>query len=306
MHRNHGTRWRGAAGGLAVLIASATLVSPNALAGITPKVKLTDKHSQIKPLKSDRDRKTQMTNVSYTQDVRSDGEAVTVTLNGWPVSEMSGGQDTGLINYAVIDGTNHLSVTIAPPPDHKKTHTVDKASALIQKDDATVFSFKWRADAEPPQPLPLHKEITFQSGTHFGPRAWQNAPKITLDTATKEAIRAQAHRFRDILNTKSLDGMAKMFAVRDHDQAISYGETQEQNTAEARADYQEMLARPDWRMEPVHDAQMQFHLLADNRVVLVDYGLDNEVLETVPDSNGDTNGFYMYLCLLDGQWTIVR
>lgn len=242
----------------------------------------------------------------YTEDIRSDGEAVTVLLNGWPISEMQGGQDAGLINYAVIDGTNHLAVTIAPPPSHTKAHTVDKATALIQKDSTTVFSLKWRADAEPPQPLPLHKEITFQSGTHFGPRAWQTAPQITLDTTTKEAIRVQAHRFRDTLNAKNLDGMVKVFAVRDREDAISHGEAPEQNAVEARGEYQEMLARPDWHMEPVHDDHMQFHLLADNRVVLVDYGEDNGVLETVPDSNGDINGFFMYLSFLDGQWTIVR
>jgi len=308
VHRNHGTRWRGAAGALAVFIASAASVGPDALAGITLKVGPADKHSQTKQPRSARDRRTQTTNVAYTQDVQSDGEVVTVTLNGWPVADLKGGQDTGLISYAVVDGANHLSVTIAPPAGGKKPGPADAATVLIQRDDAPPFSLKWRADAQPPQPLPLHREITFQSGqsgSHFGPRAWQNAPPVTLDAA-EQAIRAQVHRFRDTLNAKDLEAMVRTFAARDREDARAHGETPQQNEAAARADYQEMLAEPHWRMEPIHDERLQYHLVAGGRVVLVDYGDGRHVLTTVPAPNGDVSAFDLYLSLINGQWTIVR
>ncbi len=247
-----------------------------------------------------------VTSAAYTQDVRSFSQIVTVTLNGWPIADVVGGQDAGLINYAVIDGANHLAATIAAPPGGKKADLVGTAMVLIQKDDATVFALKWKADATPPQPLPIHKELTFESGTHFGPRVWQSAPQITLDTATKQTIRAQIHRFHDTLDAKDLDGMVRMFAVRDREDALSHGEAPQQNAIAAREDYQEMLSRPHWRMEPVHDDHLQFYLIADKRVVLVDYGPDSGVLETVPDASGDVNGFHLYLSLVNGQWTIVR
>lgn len=302
MQWNHSTRRTGivrvTAGCLAVL---ATLV---VLANAAPKSTLAKKPNFAKKLA--KDRRAQMTDVFYAQDVRSFSQILTVTLNGWPVADVVGGQDAGLINYAVIDGANHLAATIAAPPGGKKTDLVGTAMVLIQKDDATVFALKWKADATPPQPLPIHKELTFESGTHFGPRVWQSAPQITLDAATKQAIRAQAHRFRDTLDAKDLDGMVRMFAVRDREDALSHGEAPQQNAIAAREDYQEMLSRPHWRMEPVHDDHLQFHLIADKRVVLVDYGPDNGVLETVPDPSGDVNGFHLYLSLVNGQWTIVR
>lgn len=247
-----------------------------------------------------------MTHANYTQDVQSDGEAVTVLLNGWPIADIQGGQQAGLINYAIIDGTNHLTATINPPPGKGKPGTSDTATALIQNGNATIFHLKWKANAAPPQPLPVHQETTFQSGTRFGPRVWQNAPPITLDDATKQAIRAQVHRFRDALDAKNLDGMVQMFAARDREDAVSHGESPEQNTVAARKDYQEMLADPHWHMAPVHDDKIQFHLIVDKRVVLVDYGRDTHILTTIAAPSGDVSAFDLYLSLINGQWTIVQ
>ena len=309
MRRDHEIcRW-GTAGALVAFFASAAFVSPNALAQITLKERSANTHSQTKPAwkREAQKKRNQITNIDYTQDVRSDGEAVTVTLNGWPIADMHGWQEAGLISYAVVDGANHLSVTVAPP--HKKTHRGDEVTVLIQQWDTPVFSLTWKADAEPPQPLPLHREITFQSHTHFGPRAWQNAPQITLDAAKKQAIRTQAHRFRDILEAKNLDGMVKVFAVRNREDAISHGEDPEQNAVTVRRHFQEMLADPHWHMEEVYDDHMQFHLMADRRVVHVGYvaaGMDLDVLTTLPSPEGEVISFDMYLSFLNGQWTIVR
>ncbi|AMR28505.1 hypothetical protein A0257_16335 [Hymenobacter psoromatis] len=241
----------------------------------------------------------------YTEDVRSDGEAVTVLLNGWPIADMQGGQHAGLINYALVDGPNYLAVTIAPPPGGKPG-SVDIATVLIQNGAKNVLSVQWKARTTPPPPLPLHQAATFQSGTHFGPRVWQTAAPITLDEATKAAIRAQIHRLHDLLETKDLNGMVQLFAVRDREDALSHGESPEQNTAAARKDYQQMLADPHWRMAPVHDDRLQFHLLADKRVVLADYGKDTQVLTTLPTPSGDITAFELYLSQVNGQWIIVH
>ena len=246
-----------------------------------------------------------MTDASYTQDVQSDGEAVTVLLNGWPLADIQGGQQAGLINSALVDGANHLTAIIAPPPD-KKPSSADTATVLIQNGNAVVFSLKWKANAAPPQPLPVHKEITFQSGTHFGPRVWQSAPPVTLDAAAKQAIRAQIHRFRDALDAKNLDGMVQMFAARDREDALSHGESPAQNTAAAREDYRQMLADPHWHMASIYDDKLQFHLIVDKRVVLVNYGRDTHVLSTTATPSGDVTAFDLYLCRVNGQWTIVQ
>ncbi len=280
-------------------------VATVAIASGTPKYFPAKKLHLAKKQNATKDRRNHMIAADYTEDVRSDGEAVTVLLNGWPIADMQGGQDAGLINYAVIDGTNHLSVTIASPPSGK-SGSADTATVLIQNGPELILSLKWKASATPPQPLPLHKAATFQSGTHFGPRVWQTTAPVTLDEATKEAIRAQVHRFRDLLEAKDLNGVVQMFAARDHEDAISHGEAPEQNTAAAREDYQQMLADPHWRMAPIQDDRLQFHLIVDKRVVLVDYGKDTHVLTTLPAPNGDVTAFDLYLSHVNGQWEIVQ
>ncbi len=283
----------------------ALLVLPAAFADLSPNIPHIGKPKVAKKTAPKSGRRA--TNAAYTQDVRSDSPAVTVLLNGWPIADLKGGgQEAGLINDAVIDGANHLSVTVAPPPGGRKPGPADAASVLIQRDNATVFSLKWRADAAPLQPLPLHRDLTFQSGSHFGSRAWQSAPPVTLDAAAEQAIRAQVHGFRDTLNARDLEGMVRMFAVRDREDALSHGETPQQNAAAARADYRGMLAEPHWRMAPIHDERLQYHLVADGRVVLVDYGDGRHVLTTTPAPDGDVTAFDLYLSLINGQWAIVR
>ena len=97
-----------------------------------------------------------------------------------------------------------------------------------------------------------------------------------------------------------------MFAARDREDALSHGESPEQNAAAAREDYQQMLADPHWRMEPIHDDRLQFHLIVDQRVVLVDYGKSTHVLTTSPAPNGDVTAFDLYLSHVNGQWEIVQ
>lgn len=302
MSRNQTERQVTAAG----IAATCLLLATSAVFARADSQQVSIKKSHIAKTNPAKDRKSHMTDANFTQDVQSGGEAVTVLLNGWPIADIQGGQQAGLINYAVIDGANHLKTTISAPPGNGKPDLADAATVLIQNGNATIFSLKWKASATPTQSLPLHKETTFQSGTHFGPRVWQNAPPVVLDDAAKQAIRAQVHHFRDTLDAKNLDGMVQMFAARDREDALSHGEAPAQNTAAAREDYQQMLTDPHWHMAPIHDDKLQFHLIVDKRVVHVDYGRDTHVLTTVATPSGDVTAFDLYLSLVNGQWTIVQ
>ncbi len=245
----------------------------------------------------------------YILDVDSNPYAYTVRLNGWILSSSPGDANnhfssTRLGEY-LVEGRNTVSVHIGPPP--KGVPPQDKFDVQVRTAQGTVLSYLWNP-AKAHAPLPVQAEARFDvPRLPLGPWAWQTAPKITLDAATKTAINAHVKRLFDALNTKNADEAMALFALSNREGAAISGISAAKADAVSHADWAGEFSDPHWRMDPIDYAHLRYILEADGRAVLVQRADGSDVLRTSSvDKDGLLTSYDINLSLIHGQWTLIR
>lgn len=243
----------------------------------------------------------------YALDVGNTRLAYTVTLNGFPVDDSPGNTNghfsSTRVGEYIADGDNVVAVHLsAPDPKFLSSFTV----IIRVTGNPHLFGYDWDP-GNPKHPLPVQHEGYFTTHLPTGPWAWQTAPKITLDAPTKAAINAHMKRLYDALNTKNVEESVALFAPRNHDKALSLGQTTAEVDQESRAAWGERFAWPGWRMDPIDYPHLRYELVANGRVVQVlrsDEGSPLITAAAAPD--GQYKGFDIFLCQVHGQWTLIR
>ena len=242
----------------------------------------------------------------YALDVNNTKLVYTITLNGFPVDASPGNANghfsSTRVGQYIADGDNVVSIHLsAPDPKFLSGFGVTvRASGNPQ-----VFDYGWDP-GNPKHPLPVQAERHFT--THLpAPWTWQTAPKITLDAPTKAAINAHMKHLYDALNSKNVDEGVALFAPRNHEEARALGMSVAEADENSREGWVEDFTSPGWHLYPIGFPRLRYELIAGGRVVHVlrfDGGVP--LINATADSDGLHSSYDIYLCLVHGQWTVIR
>lgn len=248
---------------------------------------------------------------------KAEGITATLKLNDVPfrIMDQEAYSTSGTANEWIIPGENNITILIKPP-EKPTSEPVDAAhpglSILITEaeegqfpnEGEPVLKFEW--------PGKLPPEKLFETQPHFtashAPPSdfWQNAKPIELTENAKKQIRALVSRVHDAFIKSDFETIVSllMYRAREADTALFILDaTDEKRKKEILHIYKLVLKNPA-KVEPLMLDELQFHLVAGNRMVWVT-GKNGEPPLRV------TNGDYLfklpvYVAPVNGKWTIVR
>ncbi len=243
----------------------------------------------------------------YALDIPNTKQAFAVSLNGWHIDNNPGGPQgyfsSAFVGQYIADGQNTVSISLAPPPHGQAP---DRFQVRIRSSEGEAFYYDWEPD-NPKHTLPMEINKHFEAHLPHGPWAWQTAPKITLDAPTKATINAFVKRLYDALNTKNVDEATALFAPRAKELAAAGNESDKDAVAEVRSGWTGDFAKPDWRMDPIDYAHLEYTLCAEGRAVQIARADGAYVLREIVDKNAKTQpSFDIILCQVKGQWVLIR
>jgi hypothetical protein len=163
---------------------------------------------------------------------------------------------------------------------------------------------------EPPAPTeyyPYEARLRFQVDPADAPpsRLWQEAMLIPWNDKQKQAVIQRLMLLHKALDQKDLKAVLKFLDFK----AVDAGGAQHMTPDEARKSQQEffeyLFSIDDWGMEPIDPENMDFHLLADDRILLVS---GNGMAPALRSSNPSGPRFLLpvYFALIQDVWLIVR
>lgn len=245
----------------------------------------------------------------FALDVTNTKLVYTITLNGFPVDASPGNTNghfsSTRVGEYIADGDNTIIIHLAAP-EPKFVSSI--AVGLRTSSNPKLFEYEWDASVPHPRPpLPVQKEGHFTTHLPTGPWAWQTAPKITLDAPTKQAINAHLKRLFDALDTKNMAESIALFAPRNHEIKRSQGWTAAEADKDSREGWEEEFTSPGWHLYPIDYPHLRYELVANGRVVHVmrsDGGVP--LINATAEPAGGHASYDIYLCLVHGQWTVIR
>jgi len=244
----------------------------------------------------------------FALDVYNTKVAYTVTLNGFPVDDSPGNANghfsSTRVGEYVADGQNTFAVHLAAPAPKFLSGF---AATVRATGGQELYTYEWDPNAPHHPPLPVQAQAHFTAHLPHGPWAWQTAPKITLDAPTKAAINAHIKRLFDTLNAKNVSEATALFASRNREYSLALGESLAEADQGSRDAWVKTFAKPGWHLYPIDYPTLRYSLVAEGRVVHVvrsDGGLP--LVNTPPDADGSHTGYGIFLCLVHGQWTLIR
>ncbi|MCP5158330.1 MAG: hypothetical protein H6975_02760 [Gammaproteobacteria bacterium] len=175
---------------------------------------------------------------------------------------------------------------------------------------ANASSASADAPAEPPAPTeyyPYEARIRFPVAPSEAPpsRLWQEALPIPWDAKQKPAIIQRLALLHKALDQKDLKAVMKFLDFK----AVDAGGAHYLAPDTARMSQQEffeyLFSIDDWGMEPLEPENLDFHLLADDRVLLVS---GSGMAPALSSSNpaGPKFRLPIYFALIQNVWLIVR
>jgi len=244
----------------------------------------------------------------FALDVYNTKVAYTVTLNGFPVDDSPGNANghfsSTRVGEYVADGQNTFAVHLAAPAPKFLSGF---AATVRATGGQELYTYEWDPNAPHHPPLPVQAQAHFTAHLPHGPWAWQTAPKITLDAPTKAAISASIKRLHDALDRKNVEESVALFAPRNRAYGASQGKSAAEADKDSRDGWGEEFAKPGWHLIPIDYPHLRYELIAGGRVVHVtrsDSG--RPLMGAVPEAGGSYTGYDLFLCLVHGQWTLIR
>lgn len=262
-----------------------------------------------------------------------------LTINGVPLvlPSRQGNIDTAeMLNVWIKPGDNLLNIYLTWPdgmpyqPDLARCKLRLEALEEGQRlgDAAPLIDFIWpipaepapvavggalakpAEPAEPPTPTeyyPYEARLDFQVAPADAPpsRLWQEAMPIPWRDSQKQAIIQRLTLLHKAIDQKDLKAVMKFLDFK----AVDAGGAHYMPPDKARKSQQEffeyLFSMDDWGMEPIDPENMDFHLLADDRILLVS---GNGMAPALRSSNSAGPKFLLpvYFALIQDVWLVVR
>ncbi len=258
-----------------------------------------------------------------------------LTINGAPLvlPSRQGNLDTGeSLNIWIKPGDNLLNVYLTWPDGLPyqpglalcKLHLEALEQGQRMGDASPLADFVWPippptapslpavggVPAEPPAPTeyyPYEARIHFQIDPADAPpsRLWQEALPIPWNDSQKQAIIQRVSLLHKALDQKDMKALLKFLDFK----AVDAGGTHYMAADAARQSQQEffdyLFSIKEWGMEPLEPENLDFHLLADDHVLLVSgSGMTPALRSSNP--SGPKFSLPIYFALIHDVWLIVR
>jgi hypothetical protein len=253
-------------------------------------------------------------------------------LNGIPVGRRQAGQLPEFsvsVQQFLIDGKNLLELVINPDstPSLARSGSADSVMAggraearLVRYPEGVypgdpqgkvLIKVSWggenRSVEKNPAGYPLVVSRTADLGPQFGRWCWQDAPRLTLDPATRDSIAAVIRTVREALAKGDPDPIVELSRISYEEGARAYPAT---TSAWLEGRFRKFLARaaqkPGWCIDPVDPSDWDLRLVADGRLVECLARDWRPIVRTKPLPDDEPYEFPMLLGRIDGKWRIVR
>lgn len=262
-------------------------------------------------------------------EARADGCDVEVYLNGIPVTLRgpSHGRAFGApVNHLVVDGVNELALVIDPGPRPSEALSpaagrhrlpTDKhrawarlarypAGAVIGGPDGVELLRVEYAPAAQSRPVmaPRVVEGRVDLGARNGRWAWQDAPRLSLDAATRDEIRAYLTELARSLSTGDTEMFLARSEVRLAEVARAFGRPRGEKEAVIRNGQALRRRRSGFAVYAVDEAAYDLRLCAGGRLVECVADDWRAIVREAPSD--ETMYFPMMLARVGGAWCIAR
>lgn len=232
------------------------------------------------------------------------------------------------VNHLVRDGENVLTAVIrsGPIPSQSKTGVPDAPEMHVAEEERVwakvsayprgavaggpdgqhLIQLDWPPIPRLPTVHPLVLSAREDLGKLRGAWAWETAPELTLDDATKKEIFDYLTALRALLNDGDCDAFLTKQKLRLADIARAFDMRPSQKMNQIRRIFADEFGQPNWVFDPLDEGSFDLRLVADGRMVEC-IGKDWEpIVRQAPDADGNVGAWDVMLAKIDGAWQIVR
>lgn len=231
------------------------------------------------------------------------------------------------VNHFMLDGRNELAMIIEPgpqpstarsgPPEGRREMEVlltDPRSAIFRlcrypygavvggPERQLLQELRWpQPEHEEAHLYPLPLKVAFERVTGTGPWAWESAPELTMDAATRSQIEAFLSRLWASLAQGDPEPFLEAAAPRFDELATAFEDPPYKKRNAFRR-----LAAEIQGLQPLDPESFDLRLAAGGRLVECLQKDWQPILRGLPDESGNEDQYDMFLARLNGEWRIVR
>lgn len=232
------------------------------------------------------------------------------------------------VNQFVCDGPNVLTAIIRPGSkpsgaatggdDGKSWHTPEDekvwAKLSAYEHGAVVggpgaqhlIEIAWPPEPKAPAEHPLLVSGSADLGEVRGKWAFEDAPVLVLDDATKKEVAAYLMEIQKLLDEGDCEAFLKKQRIRLDEGARAYDARPAKKKNEIRRLMADEFGQDGYGFLPIDEGIFDLRLVAGGRMIEC-VGSDWEPLvRQKPDAEGNLGFWDMMLAKIDGEWQIVR
>jgi hypothetical protein len=258
-------------------------------------------------------------------EIRLKGCAAEMYVNGIPLTKIEAPPQSFIsmpVPQYLLDGTNLLELVVNPGPTPSQARTPQgkkpakgmSAEVRLVRYPVGVFTgdlsgeilakAEW-SGKDDEEAFPILLSTSCDLGAQFGRWAWQDATKITLNDATRVEILTVVRNVYNAYQSGKADFILNLDRIRITEAAQAYpGSDIAQDNQLFSRDLTANIANPNWQMLPFDEAQFDFRLAAQGRLVECIRKDWNQIV--AGKIKEDILDYPMFLAKIKGQWQIVR
>lgn len=214
-----------------------------------------------------------------------------ISLNGvpvWSVPRDLGQTDQTIPLNPYVTARNKLELVIdiegSPSECRRPRETKPKPEAavvvrvircasgqpVIPADDTgtVVAKLVWVAEKDPSDQYPRVLSTEFDAAGGFGSWAWQSAPKLTLDDATRQEAWTVLENVRSAIRTGDAKELFRLTELCVREVGRAFGEAREAESLAAIEGWIAQWAAEPERVLPIDTKAFDFRLVADDKILI--------------------------------------
>jgi len=234
----------------------------------------------------------------------------------------------GPVNQLLVDGVNRISLLIRPgeTPAESRTGTNgekvnvqpkgDKAFARIVgypfgalsggPEGQELLRVDWNGHEEDSFDFPMEVSAEANLGPLFGGWAWQVAPKLELDEATRASVHEFLGKARADLEAFDAEAHIQRCILHLRELGRAYDTRASKKMNLIRMALEEDSKKAGFGFEELDPETYSLRLIAGGRMIEC-IGKDWEpLIREKPSPEGDSGSYEMRIAKVDGEWAVVR
>ena len=253
----------------------------------------------------------------YVAKIEKNGLLLTLLINDVPIVLFSRHTDVDIteqLNRWIKPGKNILSIYLHWPggisysPDEARFYLRLEAVEIGRKFRETppLIEFIWPNTEREVEKYPYETQVAFDVESQDSPpsRLWREATQVVIDEVTRQTIIDLILQLHQALQAKNTQVLSTLLDFKGIDSGVSHYLTQEDSRKSQLEFFQFFFDIPNWQMLPLKIDALEFHLLSEQRLILV----SRPGMEPALQSNdaGPRLLLPLYFAQIDGQWLVVR